>query len=81
MKDTILTARRKKTEIYTFLVCFIIANLIHVYAIIAYKASFMELLTSLFYVLAFTIALYIAWSVIRLGFHALRKGVKGVKRR
>lgn len=73
MKDTILTAQRKKTEIYTFLVCFIIANLIHVYAIIAYKASFMELLTSLFYVLAFTIALYIAWSAIRLGFYAIKK--------
>lgn len=76
MKDTLLTARRKKTEIYTFLTCFIIANLIHVYAIITYKASFMELFTSFFYVLAFTIVLYIVWSVIRLGFYALRKGVK-----
>lgn len=73
MKDTILTARRKKTEIYTFLVCFIIANLIHVYAIIEYKASFMELFTSFFYVLAFSVALYIAWSVIRLAYYALKK--------
>lgn len=79
MKDTILTARRKKTEIYTFLTCFIIANLIHVYAIIAYKASFMELFTSFFYVLAFSVALYIAWSVIRLGFYALKKLLKPKK--
>ena len=76
MKDTILTARRKKTEIYTFLICFIIAN---VYAIIAYKASFMELFTSFFYVLAFSVALYIAWSVIRLGFYALKKLLKPKK--
>ncbi len=81
MKDTLLTARRKKTEIYTWLVCLAIAIGINVYAIITYNASFMELITSFFYVLAFSVALYIAWSVIRLGFYALRKGVKGVKRR
>lgn len=81
MKDTLLTARRKKTEIYTWLVCLAIAIGINVYAIITYNASFMELITSFFYVLAFSVALYLAWSVIRLGFHALRKGVKGVKRR
>ena len=49
MKDTILTARRKKIEIYSFLVCFVIANLLHVYAIVEYGASFMELFTSFFY--------------------------------
>ena len=36
MKDTIVTARRKKIELITLLVCFVVSNLIHLYAIIAY---------------------------------------------
>ena len=35
MKDTIVTARRKKIELITLLVCFVVSNLIHLYAIIA----------------------------------------------
>lgn len=71
MKDTILTARRKKIEIYSFLVCFVIANLLHVYAIVEYGASFMELFTSFFYVLVFSVALYVAWCIVRICFYSL----------
>ena len=49
MKDTIVTARRKKTELITLLVCFVVSNLLHLYAIIAYHASFTEMITSIFY--------------------------------
>ena len=35
MKDTIVTARRKKIELITLLVCFVVSNLLHLYAIIA----------------------------------------------
>ena len=38
MKDTIVTARRKKIELITLLVCFVVSNLLHLYAIIAYHA-------------------------------------------
>ena len=38
MKDTIVTARRKKIELITLLICFVVSNLIHLYAIIAYHA-------------------------------------------
>lgn len=48
MKDTIVTARRKKTELITLLVCFVVSNLLHLYAIIAYHASFTEMITSIF---------------------------------
>ena len=34
MKDTIVTARRKKIELITLLVCFVVSNLLHLYAII-----------------------------------------------
>ena len=43
MKDTVLTARRKKIEIITLLVCFVLANLVNLYAIIAYNRSMMEM--------------------------------------
>ena len=76
MKDTILTARRKKTEIYTWLVCLAIAIGINVYAIITYNASFMELITSFFYVLAFSVALYLTWSILRIGFYLITRPFK-----
>ena len=66
MKDSIITAKRKKIELYTFLVCFIIANALHVYSIIAYKGHWIELITSFFYVLTFTVFLYIVWTMLRL---------------
>lgn len=66
MKDTLLTARRKKTELITLLVCFILANLANAYAIIAYDTPAIEMLTSIFYVVAAAVVLYILWSAVRL---------------
>ena len=54
MKDTVLTARRKKIEIITLLVCFVLANLVNLYAIITYHRSMMEMITSIFYIIIFT---------------------------
>ena len=54
MKDTIVTARRKKIELITLLVCFVVSNLLHLYAIIAYHAPFTEMITSIFYIIIFT---------------------------
>ena len=80
MKDTVLTARRKKLELITLLVCFIIANLSNLYAIIAYKTPFTELITSIFYVLIFTFVLYLFWGVLRILFYGIR-GMFTKKRR
>ncbi|NDV58345.1 hypothetical protein [Bacteroides sp. 519] len=65
MKDTVITARRKKTEILTFLFCFLIANLANLYSIIAYKTSYIELITSIGYVVVGSVVLYILWSILR----------------
>lgn len=65
MKDTILTARRKKIEFITMLVCFLIGNLLNLYAIIIHKANYSELYSSIFYVITFSVVLYLLWSVIR----------------
>ena len=72
MKDTVLTARRKKIEIITLLVCFVLANLVNLYAIIAYNRSMMEMITSIFYIIIFAFVLYAFWGILRLLFYGLR---------
>ena len=67
MKDTIVTARRKKIELITLLVCFVVSNLIHLYAIIAYHAPFTEMITSIF-----TFVLYACWGILRLLFYGMQ---------
>jgi hypothetical protein len=66
MKDIIITQKRIKKEITTFLVCLLVGILANVGAIICYKTSFSELFTSLHYIVAFSVALYLLWSFIRI---------------
>ncbi len=72
MKDTIVTARRKKIELITLLICFVLSNLVHLYAIIAYHAPFMEMVTSIFYIIIFTFVIYTFWGILRLLFYGLQ---------
>ncbi len=72
MKNTVITARRKKIELLTLLACFIIGNLANLYAIISYETAFSEMLTSFFYVLAFSGVLYVFWTILRILFYGIR---------
>lgn len=72
MKDTVLTARRKKIEIITLLVCFVLANLVNLYAIITYHRSMMEMITSIFYIIIFAFVLYAAWALLHLLFYGVK---------
>lgn len=81
MKDTLITAHRKKVEQLTWLVCFVMANLLNLYAIIAYKTSFLEVLTSFFYVIMFSCVLYVIWSVLRLVIYGVRTFLVFLKNR
>lgn len=72
MKNTVITARRKKIELLTLLACFIIGNLANLYAIISYETPFSEMLTSFFYVLAFSGVLYVFWTIMRILFYGIR---------
>lgn len=72
MRDTVLTARRKKIEIITLLVCFVLANLVNLYAIITYHRSMMEMITSIFYIIIFAFVLYAAWTLLRLLFYGVK---------
>ncbi|MDO5571298.1 MAG: hypothetical protein Q4F97_07510 [Bacteroidales bacterium] len=71
MKDTLITAKRKKIELITFIICFIIANIGNIWAIIDYKASFDELYKSLGYVMIATIVIYCIWTFLRLIFYGI----------
>ena len=73
MKDSIITAKRKKTELISFLVCFIIANLVNLYAIIFYETHFKELFTQLGFVTLFAVGLYGFWVVLRVVFYLVRR--------
>ena len=66
MKDTLITARRKKTEIITALVCFALAFLLNIVCIIIYKTPFKEVFTQIGYIVVITVALYVVWTAIRL---------------
>lgn len=72
MKETIITAKRKITELITFLICFIVANLANLYSIISYKTSFIELITSIGYVTVAALILYVIWTAIRLAIYGIR---------
>ena len=72
MKNTVITARRKKIELLTLLACFIIGNMANLYAIISYETPFSEMLTSFFYVLAFSGVLYVFWTILRILFYGIR---------
>lgn len=66
MKDIIITQKRIKQELSTLLVCFVLAIATNVGAIIYYKTSFSEIITSLLYVVVFAIAIYLLWCFIRI---------------
>jgi len=66
MKDTLITAKRKKTELLTFLVCFGIAFLLNVGCILYFKTPFYEMFTQIGYMLVITLCLYLIWTSIRL---------------
>lgn len=66
MKDTIITGRRKRIELWTLLTCFALAQGVNLYAILTCQTSWSELLTSLGYVTLFALVLYALWSLLRL---------------
>ena len=66
MKDTLITAKRKKTELLTALACLGIAFLINIVCIICFHTSFSEVFTQIGYVFVIALGLYLIWTAIRL---------------
>jgi len=72
MKDIVISKARIKTELITALVCFLIACLVNLGAIIYFKSPAVELITSIGFVIVLAFALYILWSVIRLIIYGIK---------
>lgn len=76
MKDIKISVATQKREMYYLLVSFVAANLVNLWAIIKYDSSMSELVTSFFYVLTFTFAVYFFLLLIRLLAKVVYKLVK-----
>ena len=73
MKDTIITAERKKVEIRTFLICFLLANLVNVYAIVTYGTSIKEIATQVGYVFLLSVVLYLLRRILLIAYILVKK--------
>lgn len=73
MKDLIITSRRLKKEIYILSTCFIIAFLINIFSIIAFKTPWYEIFTQIGYVLVITIILYLLVAIVRVVAFLIKK--------
>lgn len=72
MKDIKITVKRQKTELKTFIVCFLVAFCLNVYAIIAYDGKWKELFFSIGFVLSTAVAFYAVWTVLRACVYMIR---------
>lgn len=79
MTDTVISARAKRRELWILISCFVVANIVNLYAIIHFHTSWREILTQLGYVVVITFLLYITTLVVRLLIRLLTgKGKDGV---
>lgn len=78
MKDTIITAARKRREILILIFSFIFAFLLNVFAVIKYKNPVSELITQLHVVLLISLVLYAVLLFLRLLWWALAKLYKSI---
>ena len=73
MKDITITAQRQQIELCTLLACFVIANLVNLYAILSHDAPLSEMYTSLGYILVLTAVVYALWTILRIIYYGTKK--------
>ncbi len=66
MKDTTITASRKKRELIILLISFLVAFFMNVYAILRYQRPLSELFTQLNVVLLLTLIVYALIAFLRM---------------
>ena len=76
MKGIKISVATQKREMYYLLASFVAANLVNLWAIIKYDSPMSEMVTSFFYVLTFTFAVYFFLLFIRLLAKVVYKLVK-----
>jgi len=73
MKDIIITSKRIKSEIRIFAVCFIIAFIINIVAIIIYKTHWVEVFSQIGFVTVIAFSLYMLLLFLRIIFYLIRR--------
>ena len=68
MKDTVITARAKKRELWILLACFVVANVTNWVAIIRFSAPWYEVFTQIGYVVVTSLVMYALIAVLRIAF-------------
>ena len=68
MKDTVITARAKKRELWILLACFVVANVTNWVAIIRFSAPWYEVFTQIGYVVVTTLVIYALIAILRIAF-------------
>jgi hypothetical protein len=68
MKDTIITARAKKRELWILLACFVVANVTNWVAIIRFSAPWYEVFTQIGYVVVTSLVIYALIAILRIAF-------------
>ena len=68
MKDTFITARAKKRELWILLACFVVANITNWVAIIRFSAPWYEVFTQIGYVVVTSLVIYALIAVLRIAF-------------
>ena len=68
MKDTVITARAKKRELWILLACFVVANITNWVAIVRFSAPWYEVFTQIGYVVVTSLVIYALIAVLRIAF-------------
>jgi len=76
MKNSTITADRKKTELIIFLFCFILSQLLNVYAILHFHTDWKELYTMLGVTVMVSIIIYFLLGILRIVYYYLLKAIK-----
>jgi hypothetical protein len=66
MKDTVISANRKKTELIIFAGCLLLAILLNVYAIVSYNTQWKELYSTWYVMILLSLVFYFLILVLRL---------------
>lgn len=66
MKDTVISAATKRRELYIWLACFVVANIVNVVTIIKFQTSWLEIFTQIGYVVITSLVFYVLVLIVRL---------------
>lgn len=73
MKDTVITVAVKRRELWIWLTCFIVSNMVNITTIICYTTPWYEIFTQLGYVTVMSVLLYALTVVARLVWYVVRR--------